>query len=72
MAERNNQENTPRTIKFNVGGKHFEVSRDLIMKDKGNETMLSRLVSDTWLQDPEERVYIDRNGNNFEHVLDYL
>lgn len=77
MAESNtdntvSRENTPKTVKFNVGGKHFEVSRDLIMNDEGNETMLSRLVSDTWLQDPEERVFIDRNGDNFLHVLDYL
>ncbi len=58
------------TIKFNVGGRHFEVSRDLI--DTHSETMLGKLVSDAWQEDPEEEVFIDRNGDIFAHVLDYL
>lgn len=49
------------TIKFNVGGRHFEVSRDLI--DTHSETMLGKLVSDAWQKDPEEEVFIDRDGN---------
>ena len=58
------------TIKFNVGGRHFEVSRDLI--DTHAETMLGKLVSDAWQEDPEQEVFIDRNGDIFAHVLDYL
>ena len=61
---------TTNTIKFNVGGKHFEVSRDLM--EKHSETMLGRLVSEAWQQDPEEPVFIDRNGDTFAYVLDYL
>jgi hypothetical protein len=61
---------TNNTIKFNVGGKHFEVSRDLI--EAHSETMLGKLVSDAWQADPEETVFIDRNGDIFAHVLDYL
>eukprot|EP00594_Rhizosolenia_setigera_P011607 CAMPEP_0178960000 /NCGR_PEP_ID=MMETSP0789-20121207/12664_1 /TAXON_ID=3005 /ORGANISM="Rhizosolenia setigera, Strain CCMP 1694" /LENGTH=228 /DNA_ID=CAMNT_0020643187 /DNA_START=203 /DNA_END=889 /DNA_ORIENTATION=+ len=34
--------------------------------------MLSRLVSDTWLKEPEKPVFIDRNGDHFSYVLDYL
>lgn len=41
------------TIKFNVGGRHFEVSRDLI--DTHSETMLRKLVSDAWQEDPRRR-----------------
>ena len=34
------------TVKFNVGGKHFEVARALI--DDHSDTLLGKLVSDTW------------------------
>eukprot|EP00984_Skeletonema_dohrnii_P029806 scaffold20690_cov155-Skeletonema_dohrnii-CCMP3373.AAC.11 len=61
---------TTNTIKFNVGGRPFEVSRDLM--DKHSETMLGKLVSDAWQADPEEPVFIDRNGDTFAYVLDYL
>lgn len=61
---------TTNTVKFNVGGRHFEVSRDLM--EKHFETMLGRLVSEAWQQDPEEPVFIDRNGDTFAYVLDYL
>lgn len=67
------ENDVPQTVKLNVGGKHFEVSRSLILDDDGvNTTMLSRLVSDTWLKEPEKPVFIDRNGDHFSYVLDYL
>lgn len=58
------------TVKFNVGGRIFEVSRDLI--DRHSDTMLGKSVSDTWKEDPEEAVFIDGNGDIFACVLDYL
>ncbi|KAL7525605.1 hypothetical protein ACHAXR_001076 [Thalassiosira sp. AJA248-18] len=58
------------TVKFNVGGKHFEVSRALI--DAYSDTMLGRLVSDTWNEDPGKAVFIDRDGDIFAHILNYL
>ena len=61
---------TTNTIKFNVGGRSFEVSRDLI--EKHSETMLGKLVSEAWQADPEEPVFIDRDGDIFAHVLNYL
>ena len=61
---------TTNTIKFNVGGKHFEVSRDLM--EAHSETMLGKLVSEAWQEDPEEPVFIDRDGDIFAHVLNYL
>ena len=61
---------TTNTIKFNVGGKHFEISRDLL--GGHSETMLGKLVSEAWQADPEERIFIDRDGDNFAHVLNYL
>ena len=37
-----------------------------------SETMLGKLVSETWQQDPEKPVFIDRDGDIFAHVLNYL
>ena len=61
---------TTNTIKFNVGGRPFEVSRDLM--EEHSETMLGKLVSEAWQADPEEPVFIDRDGDIFAHVLNYL
>ncbi len=58
------------TIKFNVGGRHFEVSRALL--DGHSETVLGKLVSDTWNDDPDKAVFIDRDGDIFYHILNYL
>ena len=58
------------TFKFDVGGRHFKVSRDLI--DEHSETMLGKLVSDTWNGNPDEAVFIDRDGDIFPHVLNHL
>ncbi|KAL7525589.1 hypothetical protein ACHAXR_001070 [Thalassiosira sp. AJA248-18] len=58
------------TVKFNVGGKHFEVSRALI--DAQSDTMFGRLVSDAWNDDPGKAVFIDRSGDIFAQVLGYL
>ena len=58
------------TVKFNVGGRHFEVSRALIVGH--SETVLGKLVSDTWNDDPGKTVFIDRSGDIFAHVLEYL
>jgi len=64
----------PKTVKLNVGGKHFEFSRTLIANDNDDDedTFLSRLVSDTWHKDPESEIFIDRDGEVFSHVLNYL
>eukprot|EP00956_Cyclotella_meneghiniana_P038070 scaffold148390_cov36-Cyclotella_meneghiniana.AAC.1 len=58
------------TVKFNVGGKHFEVSRALISAN--SETMLAKMISETWEQEPEKPLFIDRDGDMFAHVLNYL
>ena len=58
------------TLAKSLGGKHFEVSRDLI--EAHSETMLGKLVSEAWQADPEETVFIDRDGDIFAYVLNYL
>ena len=44
------------TVKFNVGGRHFEVSRALI--EGHSDTVLGKLVSDTWNDDPDKAVIL--------------
>ena len=58
------------TVQFNVGGKLFEVSRDLI--DQNPETMLAKLISETWEKEPDKPIFIDRDQDMFSHVLNYL
>jgi hypothetical protein len=59
-------------IRFNVGGKLYEVSRSLI--EQQNDTMLARLVSEIWEQkgSGNEAVFIERDSERFAYVLDYL
>ena len=59
-----------KTIRFNVGGQLYEVSKSLI--EQREDTMLARLVSDTWLADPNSTIFIDRDGERFKYVVDYL
>ena len=57
-------------VHFNVGGVKYDVARALIEAYPG--TMLARLVSDTWQQDLGSEIFIDRNGQRFQYVLDYM
>jgi BTB/POZ domain len=58
------------TVCLDVGGIKYKVSRTLI--EMYPNTMLGRLVSDTWLQDPTREIFIDRDGDRFRYVLDYM
>jgi hypothetical protein len=58
------------TVKFNVGGCHYDVSRPLI--EKFPSTMLARMVSETWQKDREATLFIERNGERFQYCLDYM
>ena len=55
---------------FDVGGKMYTVSRSLI--EEHSDTMLARIVSKTWQEDSDSVVFIDRDGETFRFVLDYL
>ena len=52
---------------FDVGGKMYTVSRSLI--EEHSDTMLARIVSKTWQEDPDSTVFIDRDGDTFRFVL---
>lgn len=58
------------TVLLDVGGKDFKVSRSFI--DQHVDTMLARLTSDRWNEDSGEPIFIDRCGEIFSHVLNYL
>ena len=61
-------------IKLNVGGVRYDVSQSLL--DRFPCSMLSKLVSDTWIEgamdEDTKEVFIDRNGERFQYVMDYM
>jgi hypothetical protein len=58
------------TVKFNIGGLRYEVSRSLL--ERHSESMLTKIASDQWQEDPELEIFIERDGSTFRHVLKYL
>jgi len=60
----------PETVTFDVGGRLFKVSRNVI--EQFSDTMLGKIVSETWQHDSNATVFIDRDGDIFAHVLNYL
>jgi len=72
------QQGTNTTVKLNVGGRYFEVSLSLIKQAPHcDDTMLSRLVSKEWNNttnndNPTQAIFVDRDGDIFAHVLNYL
>jgi hypothetical protein len=57
------------TVKFNVGGQVYEVSRSLL--DQHPRTLLSTLAP-IRKSNPESEIVIDRQGLHFQYVLDFL
>eukprot|EP00871_Galdieria_phlegrea_P002748 jgi/Galph1/3474/GphlegSOOS_G2132.1 len=59
-------------VKLNVGGKYFETTVDTLTKDK--ESMLSAMFSGKYAiqKDDQGAVFLDRDGDRFRHILNYL
>lgn len=57
------------TVKFNVGGKMFEVNQTLLLKFPDN--MMLRAAAEM-SNNQNEPIFIDRDGDRFVHVLDYM
>jgi potassium voltage-gated channel Shal-related subfamily D protein 1/potassium voltage-gated channel Shal-related subfamily D protein 3/potassium voltage-gated channel Shal-related subfamily D protein len=55
---------------FNVGGTLYEVSRSLL--EMYPDTMLARSASEQWHTDPISKIFLERDGDRFTYVLDYL
>ena len=75
------------TIKFNIGGTRYEVSRSLL--EQHPDTMMARMASKDWQagdnikgdssssakstkEKEEEDLFIERDGERFKYVLDYM
>ena len=59
-----------KTVCFSVGGILFTVSISLI--DSYPDTMLAKLISGKWKEQPSGEIFVDRDGSRFSFVLDYM
>jgi hypothetical protein len=59
-----------KTVCFNVGGRRYEVSCSLL--EKNPNTMLAQSASEQWQVNPGEEVFLERDGDRFSLVLEYL
>ena len=57
-------------FKLNVGGTRFEVSDSLL--DQFPDSMLRRLTSEAWNREDDAEIFIERNGQRFQYVLDFM
>ncbi len=58
-------------IELNVGGRHFTTFQSTL--EKYPDTFFDALVSDRWeTKDKDGRYFIDRDGDLFAHILNYL
>ncbi|KAG7343115.1 BTB/POZ domain containing protein [Nitzschia inconspicua] len=63
------------TIEFDVGGTPYKVSKSLV--EQYPNSMLAAISSKRWKNDQDEEgdegaIFIDRNGERFQYVLDYM
>lgn len=57
-------------ITFNIGGRRYEVSCSLLKLHP--DIMLTKSASGQWREDPNEEIFIERDGPMFRYVLQYL
>eukprot|EP00593_Proboscia_inermis_P011558 CAMPEP_0171318522 /NCGR_PEP_ID=MMETSP0816-20121228/89210_1 /TAXON_ID=420281 /ORGANISM="Proboscia inermis, Strain CCAP1064/1" /LENGTH=92 /DNA_ID=CAMNT_0011813109 /DNA_START=369 /DNA_END=644 /DNA_ORIENTATION=+ len=60
----------PETVTFDVGGKEYRVSTSLLQQYP--ECMLARMISEEWKKEEDTKLFIERDGERFRYVLDYL
>ena len=65
-----NRDTNTETVTFNVGGQKYEISRSQF--DKYPDSMLAKTVSDRWLEDSTQEIFLDRDGSLFRHVLSFI
>lgn len=68
ISETQDEEKVPMTVKFNVGGKVYEVSKSLL--DIFPNTVLSKMAS-SW-SSASSPIFIDRDPERFASCLDYM
>jgi hypothetical protein len=60
-------------VDLNVGGVYFAVSKSVLLSEPGSfftELLETKSIQET--RDGSNRLFIDRDGNLFNHVLEYL
>ena len=60
----------PGVMKLNVGGQHFETSSDSLRKANYFEPIIEGRL--THGLDDDGRLFIDRNGTLFSHILEFM
>lgn len=58
------------TVQFDVGGTVYKVQRSLI--ESYPNTMMAQVIAKTWQLNPKASFFIDRNGDRFQYVLDFM
>ena len=64
---------TPATVKYNVGGQIFEVSRTLL--EQYPDIILTRMASEMWKKDDGDQsqpFFLERDGELFKYVLRFM
>jgi hypothetical protein len=76
-SSNSNSSSNAATVRFDVGGTIYKVSRSLL--EQHPNTMLTRMVSKTWSTEQDndnerkdEPLFIDRDGERFRYVLDFM
>jgi BTB/POZ domain len=65
------ENNVPlKTVQIDVGGTVYKVSRSLI--EAFPKTFLYQMVTKTWSVDNKAPIFIDRNGDRFQYILDLM
>jgi hypothetical protein len=57
-------------VRFDVGGRQYKVSCSLL--EMHPNTMLARSASEQWQANPGGEIFLERDGDRFKYVLDYL
>ena len=61
---------TTNILCFNVGGKRYKVSCSLFKSHPNS--MLAQRTFEQWQSDPDEEIFIERDGYRFRFIIDYL
>jgi hypothetical protein len=58
------------TVQFNVCGRGYTISRSLLKLYP--DSLLAMSASKSWQEDPTAEIFIDRDGDRFRYILDYM
>ncbi len=62
----------PEMVRLNVGGRHYTTTRTTLISDPNSALAHMFLHPNPAMVDEDGRYFIDRNGNAFEPILEYL